>query len=76
MHKRSSHIIQPHSSFLNTSDDSPPTEFVKFYLILPGDSGQSGPLVGCGDSAVAVWHDRTRTGSPIPNPKEFYAHLG
>jgi heat shock protein HslJ/LysM repeat protein len=45
------------------ADGSPPIEWVKFYLILPEDNGQSGPPVGCGDSAVAVWRDRTRTGS-------------
>jgi LysM repeat protein len=38
-------------------------QFVKFYLILEGDNGQSGPAVGCGDSAVAVWRDRAATGS-------------
>ncbi len=27
---------------------------VKIYLIAIGDNGQSGPLIGCGDSAVAV----------------------
>jgi len=44
--------------------DSPrPTDFVQFYLIIPEDNGQSGPAVGCGDSAVAVWRDRTVTGS-------------
>jgi LysM repeat protein len=43
--------------------DAPPTGFIQFYLILPGDGGQSGPAVGCGDSAVAVWRDRARTGS-------------
>jgi hypothetical protein len=32
-------------------------------LILPQDNGQSGPPVGCGDSAIAIWRDRTRTGS-------------
>ncbi len=45
------------------TDVTPPTEFVKFYLIIQGDGGQSGPAVGCGDSAVAVWRDRTETGS-------------
>ena len=43
-----------------------PTDFVQFYLIIPEDNGQSGPAVGCGDSAVAVWRDRTVTGS-LPN---------
>ncbi len=40
-----------------------PTDLIKFYLIIPGDNGQSGPPVGCGDSAIAVWRDRARTGS-------------
>jgi heat shock protein HslJ/LysM repeat protein len=46
-----------------TTGDSPPAKRVEFYLILRGDAGQSGPAVGCGDSAIAVWRDRTRTGS-------------
>lgn len=40
-----------------------PTDFLKFYLIIPEDNGRSGPLVGCGDSAIAVWRDQIQTGS-------------
>lgn len=47
----------------NPTQTLPPTEFIQFYLIIPGDNGQSGPPVGCGDSIVAVWRDRTKTGS-------------
>jgi LysM repeat protein len=43
--------------------DEPPAELVEVYLILPGDGGQSGPAVGCGDSAISVWRDRKRTGA-------------
>ena len=43
--------------------EAAPAELIKFYLIIPEDNGQSGPLVGCGDSAIAVWRDRARTGS-------------
>jgi hypothetical protein len=50
------------SSFTFLSERSPETEFVRFYLILPDDAGQSGPAVGCGDSAVAVESDRPATG--------------
>jgi hypothetical protein len=41
------------------------TNFARFYLIVEGDAGNSGPPVGCGDSAVAVWRDRTLTGSHL-----------
>ncbi len=45
------------------SDQDTPIERVEFYLIIPEDDGQSGPPVGCGDSAIAVWRDRAKTGS-------------
>jgi LysM repeat protein len=50
----------------SASADAEPDEFINFFLIIPEDNGESGPLVGCGDSAVAVWRDRTRTDS-IPD---------
>jgi hypothetical protein len=48
------------------------TEVVQFYLILPGDDGVSGPAVGCGDSAIAVGGERSRTGSL---PDDMHASL-
>jgi hypothetical protein len=40
-----------------------PEELIQFYLIKVGDEGQSGPAAGCGDSAIAVWVNRAKTGS-------------
>ena len=42
---------------------TPSPQPIWFYLIIPGDNGQSGPPVGCGDSAVAVRSARSATGS-------------
>ena len=36
-------------------------QYVQIYLIAIGDNGQSGPAVGCGDSAVAVQVEITPT---------------
>jgi LysM repeat protein len=43
--------------------ETPVPQPIWFYLIMPDDNGQSGPPVGCGDSAVAVRSARSSTGS-------------
>lgn len=42
-------------ALLPTATDSPSKpQTVKIFLVAPGDNGQSGKLIGCGDSLVAV----------------------
>jgi hypothetical protein len=53
------------SSFTFLPSDAWLAEPIPFYLILPGDAGQSGPAVGCGDSVVAIEGDRPRTGTLV-----------
>jgi hypothetical protein len=38
---------------------------VKFFLVAVGDNGQSGPLIGCGDSIIPVNRDVPRTNAPL-----------
>jgi hypothetical protein len=49
-----------------------PEELIQFFLIKVGDEGQSGPAAGCGDSAIAVWVNRAKTGSL---PDDIHASL-
>ncbi len=48
-----------------TAPAGPQVDMVTVYLIAIGDNGVSGPMVGCGDSAVAVNVPITPTDQPL-----------
>ncbi len=55
-------VLRVPNAVVTTEPTSFPGDPVRFYLIIPGDAGLSGPKVGCDDSVVGISTDGARSG--------------